>query len=170
MCSYVSSTPIGSGSAPSSSGQNATSSNWKMDKLGGWVDPLDVARGASRGLHAVASGVSFTRSTGKQRLPLQRAVGEWTQQDSIAPLPYNAVKRLYCDCCCFLAGNSTREIVLRHCGRHGRTMGHSPSVSDAASPPAGFITRPVLLTLRQYLEHVRHGAPCPFAKLEATRA
>jgi len=26
---------------------------WRMEKLGSWVDPLDVAEGASRGLHAV---------------------------------------------------------------------------------------------------------------------
>ena len=30
-----------------------------MDKLGGDVNPLDVADGASKGMHAVSSGVRF---------------------------------------------------------------------------------------------------------------
>ncbi|KAJ9464546.1 hypothetical protein DIPPA_09975 [Diplonema papillatum] len=30
---------------------------WQMDKLGTWTNPLDVLDGASKGLHAVASGV-----------------------------------------------------------------------------------------------------------------
>ena len=46
---FVSSNPLGSGAG-----------RWAMDKLGTDVDPLDVAQGASRGLHAVASGVKFS--------------------------------------------------------------------------------------------------------------
>ena len=36
---------------------------WAMDKLGEWVDPLDVIDGAARGLHAVSTGVEFRPSS-----------------------------------------------------------------------------------------------------------
>ena len=49
---YVSHKPVGSG---------AISSRWSMAVLGSSVDPLDVAAGAARGMHAVdAAGVSLT--------------------------------------------------------------------------------------------------------------
>eukprot|EP00966_Prymnesium_polylepis_P213225 4938566-Prymnesium_polylepis.1 len=35
-----------------------------MDVLGSEVDPLDVAAGASRGLHAVTAGVALSRADG----------------------------------------------------------------------------------------------------------
>jgi len=38
---------------------------WLMDKMNEWVSPLDVADGASHGVHGISSGLSFTRSTGK---------------------------------------------------------------------------------------------------------
>ena len=51
---WVTFTPVGAG---------ASGSHWLMDKIGEPVDPLDVADGASRGLHAVLSGVNFTTAT-----------------------------------------------------------------------------------------------------------
>ena len=42
---WVTNTPVGSGAG-----------NWSMDKLGGAVSPLDVATGASRGLHNILTG------------------------------------------------------------------------------------------------------------------
>lgn len=51
---WVTNTPIGS-----------VDGNWSMDKLGGAVSPLDVAVGASRGLHNILTGVNFTSKSGK---------------------------------------------------------------------------------------------------------
>eukprot|EP00041_Stephanoeca_diplocostata_P038930 m.1569137 g.1569137 ORF g.1569137 m.1569137 type:complete len:795 (+) comp25298_c0_seq5:74-2458(+) len=42
---------------PVGSGEGA----WAMDKLGAWVDPLDVADGASKGMHMITTGVQHTR-------------------------------------------------------------------------------------------------------------
>jgi len=50
---WVTNTPVGSGAG-----------NWSMDKLGGAVSPLEVADGASRGLHNVLSGVTFMPKAG----------------------------------------------------------------------------------------------------------
>ena len=41
----------------------AAAGAWAMDKLGEWVDPLDVVEGAARGLHAVSTGVEFRPSS-----------------------------------------------------------------------------------------------------------
>ena len=50
---WVTNTPVGSGAG-----------NWSMDKLGGAVSPLEVADGASRGLHNVLSGVTLMPKAG----------------------------------------------------------------------------------------------------------
>ena len=55
---------------------------------GEWVSPLDVATGASRGLHSVSSGVRFTPGGGGGTAPLffgtlDAAVARWD-----APLPF----------------------------------------------------------------------------------
>jgi hypothetical protein len=74
---WVSFTPAGAGGAGSS---------WSMDKLGEAVSPLDVADGASKGLHAVLSGVNFTSSTGTKAFfeSLDSPVVRW---DKPAPFP-----------------------------------------------------------------------------------
>ena len=62
-------------------------SAWSMDKLGEPVSPLDVADGASKGLHAVLSGVNFTAHGSKQTVffeSLDAAVVRW---DAPAPFP-----------------------------------------------------------------------------------
>lgn len=40
---------------------NLRGGNWEMDKLGGWVDPLDVVEDGNRHLHAVNSGVRWRK-------------------------------------------------------------------------------------------------------------
>ena len=68
-------TPAGSGSG-----------KWLMDKLGEPVSPLEVADGASRGLHAVLSGVNFTTTDGTGVVfgSLDAPVVRW---DAPAPFP-----------------------------------------------------------------------------------
>ena len=61
---------------------NATS--WMMDKLGGQVDPLDVAEGASKGLHCV-NGATATVS-GTAQMLLQSPDAALLKWD--APLPF----------------------------------------------------------------------------------
>ena len=41
----------------------AGNGTWAMDKLGGWVSPLDEADGASKSLHCISSGVRFNDVT-----------------------------------------------------------------------------------------------------------
>eukprot|EP00035_Acanthoeca_spectabilis_P023764 m.450846 g.450846 ORF g.450846 m.450846 type:complete len:766 (+) comp20055_c0_seq1:144-2441(+) len=50
---YFGFNPVGSGSG-----------TWEMDKLGTPVNPLDVADGASKGMHCITSGVQFKGSDG----------------------------------------------------------------------------------------------------------
>ena len=56
-----------------------------MDKLGEWVDPLDVVDGASRGLHAVSTGVEFRRA--KSRLFFETLDAPIVRWDTPLPFP-----------------------------------------------------------------------------------
>ena len=73
---FVSNTPLGAAEP---------AAKWSMDVLGSDVDPLDVAEGASRGLHAVTAGVKLTRADGASLAlgSLDAAVVRWD-----APLPF----------------------------------------------------------------------------------
>jgi hypothetical protein len=48
--------------------RTASGGRWEMDKLGGWVSPLEVVRDGNRHLHAVGEGVRWTR--GAERLQI----------------------------------------------------------------------------------------------------
>ena len=62
---------------------NAGQMRWSMEKLGGWVDPLDVAQGASKGLHCVTR-VKAEGAGGSLELETpDAALARWDQ-----PLPF----------------------------------------------------------------------------------
>lgn len=70
---FVSFKPVGSDQA-----------GWAMEKLGAWVDPLDVVDGASKGLHA-ATGVKATWTD--RALLLDTPDAALVRWDTLLPFP-----------------------------------------------------------------------------------
>ena len=63
--------------------------SWQMDKLSSWVDPLDVADGASKGLHCVNRAVAFLDKTGSSpsKVYLESPDAALLKWDSPLPFP-----------------------------------------------------------------------------------